>query len=246
MDPGATPGGSTNSMKHNHKILDHGFLTVYEDGVYGSDLTIVNSARVSFGKRIEEFREQDQKLLNYLARNKHYSPFRHVMLQFHICCPEPVARQHYKHVVGAETSAASATKDHAWNEISGRYVPVDRFHIPLEWRAQSDDNKQASDGFVEDQEWCDAAYIRALDACKDAYNELLEYGVAKEQARMVLPMAQYTEFYWTASFQAIANYIELRDHDHAQHEIRLYAQAMREVLRAEFPHAYAAWFEQGE
>lgn len=231
-------------MKHDHPVLDQGFVRVYEDGVYGSDLTIVNAARVSFGKRVEKIEEKDRILMRYLARHKHYSPFRHVSLQFHICMPEPCARQHYKHIVGIETTSSNPVKDHAWNEISGRYVKVDRFHRPSEFRAQSDDNKQASEGLIKDQMPAMAVYDEIMIQAIVAYERLLGLGVAKEQARMVLPMAQYTEFYWTASFQAIANFLELRDHSHAQWEIRQYALAIKQIVQAEFPEAYAAWFEQ--
>jgi thymidylate synthase (FAD) len=230
------------SVKHNLKVLDQGFVRVYEDGVYGSDLTIVNSARVSFGKRVSSFSDNDRKLMRYLAQNKHYSPFRHVSIQFHICMPEPCARQHYKHVVGIETTSAHPTKDHAWNEISGRYVKVSRFHRPIEFRAQSEDNKQASEGLIADQAKAMTVYENAVIATTTAYQELLDLGVAKEQARMVLPMAQYTEFYWTASFQALANFLELRDHSHAQWEIRQYAKAISTIVQSEFPEAYKAWF----
>lgn len=231
-------------VKHDLNVLDQGFVRVYEDGVYGSDLTIVNSARVSFGRRVDSFAEPDRRLMKYLAREKHYSPFRHVSIQFHIAMPEPCARQHYKHVVGIETTSAHPTKDHAWNEISGRYVKVDRFHRPKEFRAQSSDNKQASEGLIKEQTHATRIYDEIMHDAFNAYQKLLDLGVAKEQARMVLPMAQYTEFYWTASFQAIANFLELRDHSHAQWEIREYAKAIRQVLQAEFPEAYAAWFKQ--
>ena len=119
-------------------VLDKGFVEVIDK--LGSDLTVVNSARVSFGKKKQEFTERDRVLVRYLAENKHYSPFRHIIVQFHVKAPEFVMRQWYKHVVGIETSSSYPTKDHAWNEISGRYVPVNDFYIPEKWRAQSDDN----------------------------------------------------------------------------------------------------------
>jgi len=231
-------------MKHDIKVLDEGFVRVYDAGVFGDDLAIVNAARVSFGTRKNILDKTDLGLLKYLAKNKHYSPFRHVMIRLHMTCPEPVARQLYKHVVGIETTSAHPTKDHAWNEISGRYKVVDRFHFPLEFRAQSPDNKQASAGLVEDQHRATAVYDKAIAHAETSYKELLALGVAKEQARFVLPFAQYTEFYWTASFQAIANVIELRDHSHAQFEIRPYATALRTILESEFPAAFDAWFNQ--
>ena len=113
-------------------VLDKGFIEVVDS--LGSDLTVVNSARVSFGKRKEKFDKSDERLVRYLAKHKHYSPFRHLQVQFHIKAPEFVMRQWYKHVVGIETTSNSSTKDHAWNEISGRYVEYDR-----DWETELED-----------------------------------------------------------------------------------------------------------
>ena len=124
-------------------VLDSGFIEVIDH--LGDDLTVVNSARVSFGKRKTMYEDGDRKLVTFLAKNKHYSPFRHMIVQFHIKAPEFVMRQWYKHVVGIETTSSSATKDHAWNEISGRYVVYEEeFYCPSVYRKQSEDNKQAS------------------------------------------------------------------------------------------------------
>ena len=110
------------------KVLDKGFVEVID--TLGNDLTVVNSARVSFGKRKTKWDKSDERLVRYLAKHKHHSPFRHLQIQFHIKAPEFVMRQWYKHVVGIETTSNSSTKDHAWNEISGRYVPVEDFYTP--------------------------------------------------------------------------------------------------------------------
>ena len=123
------------------KVLDKGFIEVVDS--LGDDLTVVNSARVSFGKRKKYWDKSDERLVRYLAKHKHYSPFRRLQVQFHIKAPEFVMRQWYKHVVGIETTSNSSAKDHAWNEISGRYVEVEDFYYPSVWRKQSDDiNKQ--------------------------------------------------------------------------------------------------------
>ena len=132
------------------KVLDKGFIEVIDS--LGNDLTVVNSARVSFGKRKEKWDKSDERLVRYLAKHKHFSPFRHLQVQFHIKAPEFVMRQWYKHVVGIETTSNSSAKDHAWNEISGRYVPVEDYYIPSVFRKQSEDNKQASEGEIESQE----------------------------------------------------------------------------------------------
>jgi len=222
-------------------VLDKGFIEVIDK--LGTDLTVVNSARVSFGKRKTKFSEGDRILVRFLAENKHFSPFRHLIVQFHIKSPEFVMRQWYKHVVGIETSSSYPTKDHAWNEISGRYVPVNDFYNPPFWRAQSSDNKQASEGTIENQDKANEIFSDAMSTLLDSYGKLLELGVAKEQARILLPLNQYTEIYWTASFQAIMNFIDLRDETHAQWEIREYAIAMKDLMLELFPETTRIWFD---
>lgn len=223
------------------EILDKGFIEVVDK--LGSDLTVVNSARVSFGKRKTVFDDSDRKLVKFLAKHKHWSPFRHLVVQFHIKAPEFVMRQWYKHVVGIETSSSYATKDHAWNEISGRYVPVTDYYSPSNWRRQSENNKQASEGSIEEQGEADKIFNDAMKSIMDHYEKLLSLGVAKEQARLILPLNQYTEVYWTASFQAIMNFIELRDEATAQWEIRQYAIALKELMLEIYPETVKIWFE---
>ena len=223
------------------QVLDKGFVEVVDS--LGNDLTVVNSARVSFGKRKETFDKSDERLVRYLAKYKHYSPFRHLQIQFHIKAPEFVMRQWYKHVVGIETTSNSATKDHAWNEISGRYVPVEDFYMPDVYRAQSDDNKQASEGEVEDQEKAQKTWTDAHWYLVGFYDDLLNMGVAKEQARAILPLSQYTEVYWTASFQSVMNFIELRDEKTSQWEIQEYAKVVKELCLTSFPKITKLWLE---
>ena len=224
-------------VKNN--VLDKGFIEVIDK--LGNDLTVANSARVSFGKRKTEYDKTDERLVRYLAKHKHFSPFRHLVVQFHIKAPEFVMRQWYKHVVGVETTSSHSTKDHAWNEISGRYVPVEEYYIPENWRQQSEDNKQASFGSVKEQEEANETYNKALQVTKYYYEKLLELGVAKEQARIMLPLSQYTEVYWTASFQAIVNFIELRDEPTSQWEIREYAKVLKEQMFALYPKTMQIW-----
>jgi len=209
-------------------------------------LTVVNSARVSFGKRKTKWDKGDERLVRYLAKYKHYSPFRHLQVQFHVKAPEFVMRQWYKHVVGIETTSNGSTKDHAWNEISGRYVPVEEFYIPEIWRKQSEDNKQASEGVLESENNGRAKhyYDTALSTTVNMYNRLInDLGVAKEQARVILPLSQYTEVYWTASFQAIMNFIELRNEKTSQIEIQEYAKAMLKITHDTFPKITEIWAE---
>ena len=220
-------------------VLGKGFIKVIDK--MGDDLRIVNAARVSFGKQKQEFDSKDRGLVKYLIKHKHFSPFRHCMVCFHIKAPEFVMRQWYKHVVGCEMTSSSSTKDHAWNEISGRYVPVHEFYKPEEFRKQSQNNKQGSEGTLESASEAIKIWEEALWNVQDAYNQLLTLGVAKEQARCILPLAQYTEVYWTASFQAIMNFLELRDEATAQWEIRQYAIAMKELMLTLFPETMNIW-----
>jgi thymidylate synthase (FAD) len=223
------------------EVLDKGFVEVIDS--LGTDLTVVNSARVSFGKRHTKYTDGDRKLVRFLAKYKHFSPFRHMIVQFHLKAPEFVMRQWYKHVVGIETTSSSSTKDHAWNELSGRYVPVEDYYYPQYFRKQSEDNKQASEGEIEDQKQCYFLWEKGLHQVQETYKELLELGVAKEQARAILPLSQYTEVYWTASFQAIMNFIELRDEKTAQWEIQQYAICVKEMMYDIYPETVKIWSE---
>jgi len=222
-------------------ILDKGYIELVD--TLGDDLTPVNAARVSFGGRSETFEEKDRKLSKFLIKHKHFSPFRHQHCMFIIKAPEFVMRQWYKHVVGIETTSNSSTKDHAWNEISGRYVPVEDYYTPEIFRKQSEDNKQATEGAVEDQDVARHHWDTAMFHATQQYEKLLQMGVGKEQARAILPLNQYTEVYWTASFQGIMNFIELRDEKTSQWEIQEYAKVMKKLMLDVFPETTEIWAE---
>ena len=225
-------------------VLDKGYIELVDS--LGDDLTPVNAARVSFDGFSEEFTDKDRKLSKFLIKHKHHSPFRHQHAMFIIKAPEFVMRQWYKHVVGIETTSNSATKDHAWNEISGRYVEVEDYYIPEIWRKQSKDNKQASEGQLDEIPNSRAIhyYNTALTTTINMYDRLInDLGVAKEQARVILPLSQYTEVYWTASFQAIMNFIELRNEKTSQIEIQEYAKAMLKITHDTFPKITEIWAE---
>lgn len=224
-------------------VLDRGFVECQE--VFGDEKTVVNCARVSFGKQVEMIEDRDIRLIRYLIRHKHQSPFRHVMFRFHLKAPEMVMRQWYKHVIGAEWSAGSYAPFHAWNEISGRYVVMEEIYTPTQWRRQSEDRKQGSgEEAMEEQEDCAALYQDAIDHCLTVYHDLIERGVAREQARLVLPLGLYTETIWTCSFQAVMNFLDLRLESHAQWEIREYAGAVRQLVAAAVPILYQCWSEE--
>ena len=226
-------------MDRKIDVLDCGFVELID--ALGTDLTVVNSARVSFGKRKDVLDQADERLIGYLVSHKHWSPFRHVQLQFHCKVPEFVARQWYKHVVGIAYSEAP-TVDHAWNEVSLRYTDASDMdvYVPDGFRTQSEDNRQASvDQQVDDHGACLQGEYRAHCAQGLAlYRRLIDQGVAREQARGVLPLALYTEFYWTASLQALVNFIQLRKHETAQYEIREYADALETLTQHVVPVAY--------
>lgn len=216
------------------QVLDRGFVRLVD--TMGGDLSVVNAARVSFGKRKETFEEGDAKLIRYLAAHEHTSPFRHAYLQFHVKAPIFVFRQWMKHQVGC-----------SWNEISGRYVefPEDEFHVPATFRQQAKVNKQGSLGEIEagNREPAHEAYVGSCKASVAAYKQLLELGVCREQARCVLPLGLYSEVYWTTSLQAVAHFIRLRSEEHAQWEIQEYARAVRALVEDRFPASLAALLE---
>ena len=222
-------------------VLDKGYIELID--TLGDDLTPVNAARVSFGGKSNRFSQKDRRLSKFLIKNKHFSPFRHQHIQVIIKAPEFVMRQWYKHVVGIETTSNHPTKDHAWNEISGRYVPYDEFYEPTEFRKQSDDNKQASEGLIEDQKSTKLLWTTAQANSVSAYKEMLKRGMAKEQARSILPLTVYTKVWWTASFQSIMNFIELRDEPTAQVEIQEYARALKGIMLEVFPETTKLWEE---
>jgi len=229
-------------MKVN--VLDKGYIEVVDS--LGDDLTPVNAARVSFGGRSKEFTNKDKRLSKFLIKHKHFSPFRHQHVMLIIKAPEFVMRQAYKHVVGIETTSNSSTKDHAWNEISGRYVEVEDYYIPDVWRKQSEDNKQDSEGKLEglDEGNAKNIYNEHMRLTLQHYDALLMKGVAKEQARILLPLSQYTQVWWTASFQSVMNFIELRDEPTSQWEIQQYAKALKEIMLEIFPETTKLWSEE--
>ncbi len=212
-------------------VLDRGFVKLVDH--MGTDLSVVNAARVSFGKRKESFDDKDAALVRYLAAHEHTSPFRHSAMTFHVKAPIFVFRQWMKHRIASE-----------FNEISGRYVEFaeDEYYVPAQFRQQAKVNKQGSEGEI-DAAHREAAAAAYQDSCRSAvahYKELLALGVCREQARCVLPLALYSEVYWTVSLQAAAHFIRLRSDAHAQWEIQQYAQAVRTLVEGLFPASLAA------
>ena len=190
---------------------------------WGSDLMVVNAARVSFGKESKELSEKDKNLIKYLKEHKHTSVFRHPQLQFRITCPIYVERQLFKHQVGLSA-----------NSISGRYVDFSDSYTKIKpngWRKQSTSSKQGSDGPVEDQSVCETIQNEVIAFCKEAYNELIQNGVSKEQARTILPLNLNTSFIWTGSLLAYLHFWGLRLKPDAQQETREIAQQMLQLVK---------------
>lgn len=222
-------------------ILDKGYVRLVD--ALGNDLTIANAARVSFNKATDTLRPEDEKLINYLAKHNHTSPFRHAALQFEIYAPLMVARQWWKYIIG------SAHQDPftAWNESSRRYVTEEiEFYLPEEnaWRSKPENSKQGSGAPLPVATGKEAykRLVDQIDAGMANYNWAIESGIATEQARLFLPSAYglMVRWYWTASLQGVAHFIEQRTDAHAQLEIQLYAQAVQDLAQERFPHALSA------
>lgn len=221
-------------MLSEYKI-NNGFIKVIDK--LGTDATVVNAARVSYGKQIENLEEKDVKLLNYLAKHGHFSPFRSCIVQFHIKAPEFVGRQFWKHIVGSDYSFPATQ----WNEISGRYVQYEpEPYIPETLRKQSQDSKQGSSEEVFDRPDLLEKMEQGIRSNFKLYDDLIKEGVAKELARIVLPLAFYTEWYWTASLQAIHHFVKLRKDAHAQKEIQEYAVGMNSLMTELYPYSWNA------
>ena len=190
--------------------------------VFGDDKMIVETARVSFNKKADNYtEEQNAKLIKYLIEHKHTAPFRHPQLQFRITCPLYIERQLFKHQVGLSA-----------NSISGRYVDFsDSYTTIKEWRKQSTNSKQGSEGIIEDQESCATMESHVISYCQRIYQNLLKEGVSKEQARTILPLNLNTTFIWTGSLLAFKHLFDLRLKPDAQQETREIVAEMLELIK---------------
>ena len=200
----------------NVELIDH----------MGSDLSIVNAARVSFAKVHEEFDEKsDTRLINYLAKHNHWSPFGHASMQFHIKAPVFVARQLVKHQIGL-----------TWNEVSRRYVDTEvEFYEPTEWRLAAENKKQGSS-----EETVKYNLAPAHRFAKQCYENMLNMGIAPEMARMVLPQSMMTEWYWSGTLYAFARVCNLRCKPDAQKETQNVGWDIDKHARKLFPASWRA------
>jgi thymidylate synthase (FAD) len=197
----------------------------------GTDLTVVNAARVSYSKTKDAFDVvKDEKLIQYLAKHNHWSPFAHASLQFRIKAPIFVARQLVKHQVGL-----------AWNEVSRRYVDFPpELYKPETWRGRPKNSKQGSDGEIKLDQTIEYSMESAMESCLITYNTLLEKGVAPEQARMVLPQSMMTEWYWSGTLYAFSRICNLRCKPDTQKETRDVADEINKLCDSKFPRSWKA------
>jgi thymidylate synthase (FAD) len=236
-------------------VLDKGYVRLVDS--LGDDLSVVNAARVSYDKESPEFSDKDERLLAFLWKHQHTSPFRHAALTFEVYAPLIIARQWWKHVV----ASAAIDDQNGWNESSRRYITEEpAFYTPSagEWRKAPENSKQGSgDPMV----WTNSlsfgvnswkfnnirsygnSWTHELERfyrhAESLYHDALDAGIAPEQARLFLPAyGMYVRWRWTVSLHGALHFISLRKHSEAQHEIQLYANAIEEFVKERFPHSY--------
>jgi thymidylate synthase (FAD) len=214
-------------------VLDKGYVRLVD--VMGSDLSVVNAARASFAKESKEMSVSDARLLHFLVRENHMSPFRHAFATFEFKAPLMVARQHWKYVVGSDHTMDS------WNESSRRYITMDPdFYVPNkdQWRLAPDNKKQGSGGPLDPLagSFLTHELMNLIDRCENMYNMAMESGVAAEQARLFLPAyGMYVVYRWSCSLQSIALFLSQRLSEDSQKEIQDYAAAVRDLIIDKFP-----------
>lgn len=198
----------------------------------GDDLTVVNAARVSFAKESAELEGRDEKLISYLSKHGHWSPFSHPQITLRYTVPIFVARQEFKHIVGFTR-----------NEESRRYIDDDpEFFVPNYWRKRPVNGaKQGSlDESIANNNFYRTQYNSYIKLAQEVYEDMIEDGVAPEQARMVLPQSMYTSYYVTGSLAAFARFYKQRSDPHAQKEIQDLAEMVQDIIEPLYPHSWEA------
>lgn len=215
------------------------------DGSMADDFSVVNAARVSFAQHSSDIHDElsgkDKGLIGFLMRERHGTPFEHNAFRFHVKCPLFVAREWFRHRIGS------------FNEFSARYSEVpDDFHVPLPEHIRIQTGKPGAYTF-ETLPPSDPRVSMAMTAINSnniasyrLYRDMIESGVAKEVARMVLPVSMFTQFYWTVNARALMNFLSLRTDPNAQYEIREYALAVEELFKDAMPVTYEAWVNNGK
>jgi thymidylate synthase (FAD) len=213
-------------------VLNDGYVRVVDSMT--SDLSVVNAARVSFGKTKKQLSDGDIGLINFLMRERHGTPFEHNAITFHVKCPIFVAREWFRHRIGS------------FNEFSARYseVPND-FFVPEADSVRTQVGKPGAYTFEQVAAPMAESTIEMIkgvnERCFEVYEHLIRHGVAKELARTVLPMGTYTQFYWTVNARSLMNFLSLRSHETAQREIREYSLAIEQMFEQLMPHTFTAW-----
>lgn len=223
-------------MNDKVKVLDSGYVRLVD--VLGNDLSVVNAARVSYDKESDEFEARDEKLINFLIREGHTSPFRHAALTFEVYAPLFVARQWWKYAV----SSTHVDDQNGWNESSRRYITEDEeFYIPLadEWRSKPENSKQGSGEPIDEDKgaWYFEKLIHTIASGTSLYHQAMDDNIAPELARLFLPAyGMYVRWRWTASLQAVMTFLDQRLEHDAQWEIQEYAKAVNNLTNDVFPH----------
>jgi thymidylate synthase (FAD) len=217
-------------------VLDHGFVRL--DDCMADDLAVVNAARVSFARRVSELGDADRGLVRFLMRERHSTPFEHGVFRFHIKCPIFVAREWMRHRAGS------------YNEHSARYSELpDEFYVPVADDVRTQVGKPGSYRFepVDEAvaEATRAALTESYRSAYEVYRGLIDTGVAREIARMALPVGIYTQFHWTVNARSLMNFLSLRNAESAQLEIRRFAEAVEQIFSEHMPVTHAAFAEFG-
>lgn len=218
-------------------VLNKGHVRLVDQ--YGDELRIVNFARASYGREKQTFEPSDAKLIEFLLKNRHGTPFEAVDFTFHVKAPITVAREWFRHRIAS------------YNEISGRYVELeDDFYVPQPHRIRRQVGKPGAYTYeritdVDTKVKAVATMIEAYEACYSAYKTLLELGLAKDLARNVLALGLYTQFYFKVNARALMNFLSLRNAPSAMEEIQEYAEALEERMKESLPHTHAAFVKYG-
>ena len=215
-------------------VLDHGFVRL--DGAMADDLSVVNGARVSFAKRRDEMTEAEEGLIRFLMRDRHGTPFEHNAFRFHVRCPLFVAREWFRHRVGS------------FNEFSMRYAKAtDDFYVPEpeDVRTQVGKRELRFEPVDDELAGADAGGRGPSTTMRTRPTRLVEAGVARELARLAIPVGAYTEFYWTVNARSLMNFVSLRAAETAQREIRRYAEAVEAFFAERMPVTHAAFVANG-
>jgi len=222
------------------EVLDHGYVRLVD--TLGNDLSVVNAARVSYDKESEEFTSKDEKLISFLVREGHTSPFRHAAFTFEVYAPLFVARQWWKYAVGS----SHVDDQNGWNESSRRYITEEeQFYVPSasSWRSKPENSKQGSGEpihFSNGSHYTNKLRETIVDGVK-LYHEAMDDNVAPEIARLFLPAySMYVRWRWTASLQSVVTFLDQRLPHDAQVEIQEYAKAVKELANQAFPLTFKA------